>query len=70
MVRQLMDNSLFEIPSLDHPASSLYAYIRGMGGLHRLVKKCGGQLIRFWAFGSSSVSKCVRSKNWLMISIL
>ena len=26
MARQLMDNSPFEIPSLDHPASSLYNF--------------------------------------------
>src|ERR1700675_2513196 len=45
MARQLMDNSPFEIPSLDHPASNLYA--RGDEGA-----RCGS-LRRF--FDSSSL---------------
>jgi hypothetical protein len=32
MAKQLMDNLPFEIPSLDHPANNLYAYISVIGG--------------------------------------
>src|SRR6267142_4574619 len=44
MARQLMDNSPFEIPSLDHPASNLYAYIRvgspTVGRKNALLRVC------------------------------
>src|ERR1700722_7238735 len=53
--RQLMDSSPLEIPSLDHPADNLHAYLRVMGGCTVGRKKISGFAVLQGSHGQPSV---------------